>query len=154
MSSLLLVCTANICRSPMAEVVFTAQARALGLDLVASAGTHAHPRGQVMDPRAQAALAQRRYTPPKRWKSRRVTAEDFERFDRVLAMDEDNLAALRKICPPEAAHKLGMFLDLLPEMQGRPVPDPYFGSALGFENVLTLIERASRALFEARQAAA
>ena len=72
MSSLLLVCTANVCRSPMAEVVFRAQAYALGLSQVASAGTHAHPRGQAMDKRAVAALEQRRYQPDKRWRSRRI----------------------------------------------------------------------------------
>lgn len=136
----------------MAEVVFRAQAYALGLSQVASAGTHAHPRGQAMDKRAVAALEQRRYQPDKRWRSRRIEVADFSRFDRVLAMDEDNLASLRRLCPPEQAHKLGLFLDLVPELRGQPVPDPYFGSPQGFENVLTLIERASRGLFESRQA--
>ena len=144
MKSLLLVCTANICRSPMAEVVFKAQAAVLGLGRVASAGARASSRPQGMDARALAALSRRKYPTDKKWRSRRVEVEDFQRFDHVVAMDEDNLHALRRLCPPELAHKVGLLLDVVPGREGQEVPDPYFGSAQGFENVLDLIELAAR----------
>jgi len=140
--SLLLVCTANLCRSPMAETVL--RAYGAGWALVASAGTRAAPRAHDMDARARAALVQRRYQPAAKWKSRRVTLQDFAQFSRILAMDEDNMNDLRRGCPPEHLHKLGMFLDLVPGMAGQSVPDPYFGSAQGFERVLDLIEAAVR----------
>ena len=144
MDSLLLVCTANICRSPMAEAVFKAQAAALGVGRVASAGVRASSRAQGMDPRAVAALTRRKYLVDKKWRSRRVEPEDLLRFDRILAMDLDNLNALRRLCPPELLPKLGLLLDLVPGQRGQEVPDPYFGSAQGFENVLDLIELAAR----------
>ena len=150
MTSLLLVCTANICRSPMAEAVFKAQAAALGLGRVASAGVRASSRAQGMDPRAVQALARRRYAVEKKWRSRRVEPEDFLRFEHILAMDVDNLNALRRLCPPELLHKLGLLLDLVPGRQGQEVPDPYFGSARGFENVLDLIELAAHSWVQAR----
>lgn len=144
MTSLLLVCTANICRSPMAEAVFKAQAAVLGLGRVASAGTRASSRPQNMDPRAAAALGRRQVPVDRKWRSRRIEADDFLRFDHVLAMDEDNLALLRRHCPPEQLHKVGLLLDLVPGREGQEVPDPYFGSVQGFENVLDMIELAAR----------
>ena len=149
MQSLLLVCTANICRSPMAEAVFKAQAAVLGLGRVASAGVRASSRAQSMDARAAAALSRRKYPLEKKWRSRRIEAEDFLRFDHLLAMDEDNLHALRRQCPPELLHKVGLLLDVVPGREGQEVPDPYFGSAQGFENVLDLIELAARSWSQA-----
>ncbi|HLO93688.1 MAG TPA: low molecular weight protein-tyrosine-phosphatase [Burkholderiaceae bacterium] len=144
MKSLLLVCTANICRSPMAEAVFKAQAAVLGLGRVASAGAHASSRPQGMDTRAVAALSRRKYPVDRKWHSRRIEAEDYLRFDHILAMDLENLDALRRQCPPEQRHKLALLLDLVPDRVGQEVPDPYFGSTAGFENVLDLIELAAR----------
>ena len=151
MQSLLLVCTANICRSPMAESVFKAQATLLGLGRVASAGVRASSRAQGMDARAITALGRRKYPVDKKWRSRRVEAEDYLRFDHILAMDQDNLDALRRQCPPEQQHKLRLLLDLVPERRGQEVPDPYFGSALGFENVLDLIELAAHSWAASRR---
>jgi len=135
MSSILLVCVANICRSPMAEVVFRARAPLLGLGRIESAGVRASPRGNPMDPRALAALAQRQYKAEKKWRSRRVAPVDFERFDQILAMDLEVLEALREQCPPPLLARLGLFLE-----DDAEVPDPYYGSAKGFEHVLNLIE--------------
>jgi len=56
-------------------------------------------------------------------------------------METDNLVALRKICPPELQHRLHLFMDLVPGMAGQDVPDPYFGPASGFDQVLMLLER-------------
>lgn len=146
MTTLLLVCTANICRSPMAEAVLKAQ----GLyGLVQSAGVHAGPRGEPVDARAARALLQRGYELGKKWRSRRLLVEDFARFDLVLAMDADNLRDLRRLCPSEQQAKLHLFLDFVPGHAGREVPDPYFGSVQGFEHVLSLVELGASGLREA-----
>lgn len=148
MNSVLLVCTANICRSPMAEAVLRAQ----GLFAeVQSAGARAAPRGEPVDARAARALQQRGYQLPRRWRSRRVQAEDLQRFDLVLAMDQDNLRDLRELAPPALQPRLRLFLDCVPGRAGQEVPDPYFGSPQGFEHVLDLLELGATSLRQALQ---
>ena len=78
-------------------------------------------------------------------KARRVTTADFERFDYIIAMDEDNLACLRDESPKEHRHKLRLFLEFSAGTE-QEVPDPYYGGAAGFERVLDLVEDASRGL--------
>lgn len=141
-AAVLLVCRANLCRSPMAEAVFRACAPALGLARVASAGVHAAPRGEPMDPRARAALERRRYGVDKKWRSRRVQPEDLAKFDRVLALDSYVLDELRELWPGVPAHRVHLLLDHLPGMEGEDVPDPYYSSAIGFDVALDLIETA------------
>ncbi|MCV2350987.1 low molecular weight protein-tyrosine-phosphatase [Paucibacter sp. Y2R2-4] len=155
MPSVLFVCTANICRSPMAEAVLKARREAMGPDGVAafaqvqSAGARAGPRGEPIDARALAALQRAQLSVEKKWRSKRVQPEDFERYDLIMAMEADNLAVLRKLCPPELQHKLHLLLDFVPGLEGQDVPDPYFGPAAGFDHVLALIERGVAGLGEA-----
>ena len=157
MPSVLLVCTANICRSPMAEVILRARLKEAGLESaqpVQSAGARAHPRGgETMDARAAAALQRHDYRPEKKWRSRRVQLEDFERFDLILAMEAQNLDDLRKLCPaPPLQGKLRLLLDFAPGLEGQDVPDPYFGPTQGFDHVLGLIERGVAGLVAASRA--
>ena len=97
MNKFLLVCTANICRSPMALTVareLVAQrglSRSIQMD---SAGTHAPAPAQLPDPRAIAALVRRGYKPEKK-RSTRVMTSHFAEYDLIVAMDADNLAELR-----------------------------------------------------------
>jgi protein-tyrosine phosphatase len=152
MASLLIVCTANICRSPMAEAVFKAR---LGehFQTIESAGVHADPRGGPVDARAAAALARHALSLDRKWRSRRVSADDLARFDLVLAMEADHVAALReKATTPEQRAKVKLLLDLVPELAGQEVPDPYFGPANGFDVVITLLERGAQALLAEAQA--
>ena len=79
--------------------------------------------------------------------ARRVTVDDFERFDYIVAMDEDNLLRLRDEAPAEHHEKISLFLDFA-DCEEREVPDPYYGGAAGFERVLDLVEEASRGLLE------
>lgn len=148
MTHILMVCTANICRSPMAQMVGAHLADQAGLSgrvTFESAGTQASRFSEPPDPRTKAALQKRDY-PVRKKRSRRVKPDDFTRFDLILAMDQSNLDDLVQECPPELAHKLRLFLAFAPELGLREVPDPYFGGPQGFERVLDLCEAAATGL--------
>lgn len=148
MVKVLFVCMGNICRSPTAHGVFQRMVEQTGLSRhveVDSAGTHAYHIGNPPDPRAQSA-ALRRGIDLSLQRARRVEASDFKRFDYLLAMDEENLKSLRAACPPQYVHKLSLFMEYAPELRMHEVPDPYYGGASGFEQVLDLVEAASEGL--------
>lgn len=141
----LMVCMGNICRSPTAEGVLRTFLEREGLAQrvdVDSAGTHAYHIGKAPDPRTLQAAARRGYDLAA-LRARQVNDFDFVRFDHILAMDRDNLALLRRACPAEHSHKLGLFLDYAPACDEDEVPDPYYGDADGFERVLDLVEAAA-----------
>ena len=134
----LMVCMGNICRSPTAEVVLRQRLAAHGLITqveVDSAGTGGWHVGEAPDSRAQRHALRRGYD-LSRLRARRVVEADFERFDLLLAMDEDNLSELQRLKPAGARAELRLFAAV-------EVPDPYQGGAQGFESVLDLIEQAS-----------
>lgn len=148
MVKVLFVCMGNICRSPTAHGVFQHMVEQTGLSRhveVDSAGTHAYHLGNPPDPRAQQA-ALRRGIDLSPQRARRIAAADFKRFDYILAMDEENLKSLRTSCPPQHVHKLSLFMEYAPELRMHEVPDPYYGGASGFEQVLDLVEAASEGL--------
>jgi len=154
----LFVCMGNICRSPAAEAVVRSLARKAGLSTfleVDSAGTHAYHEGEAPDPRVRKAAAKRSYD-LSGLRARCVIDSDFVRFDRILAMDRQNLAFLRRLCPPELNAKLGLFLDFVDRgvVLEDEIPDPYYGNAEGFERVLDLCELAGKGLLEAITASA
>jgi len=140
----------NVCRSPMAQWVTLHLASQAGMGStlrVDSAGTHAVGGNAPIDPRARTALAKRGY-PIGKGRSRQVTDADFERSDLVLAMDNANMSALRQLCPSEHTHKLRLLLEFAPATGMMDIPDPYYGSADGFEKVLDLCEAGARGLLE------
>jgi protein-tyrosine phosphatase len=148
-TSVLFVCMGNICRSPTAEGVFRHHVEQAGLGeriVVDSAGTHAYHVGDPPDRRSKAA-AERRGIGLGDLRARRVSDQDFERFDYIIAMDMDNLERLKDQSPPEHHPKVRLFLEFS-SAQEREVPDPYYGGAAGFERVLDLVEEASRGLLE------
>ena len=152
----LMVCMGNICRSPTAEGVLRAKLQRAGLGgliVVDSAGTIGSHAGEAPDPRAIAHAAARGYD-LSGLRARLVVAEDFERFDWLLAIDDDNLAWLRKRAPAGAAERCALLLPFAGLQLDPPqVPDPYYGSPAGFERVLDLLELACDPLV-ARLAAA
>ena len=147
---ILFVCLGNICRSPTAEIVFRAVAQRDAPDLVLeidSAGTAAYHVGELPDQRTRQAAARRGYD-MSALRARTVEAEDFEHFDLILAMDRENLRALQRRAPAQARDRLRLFLEFAPDPGVSEVPDPYYGGPNGFEDVLDLIEAASRGLIE------
>lgn len=149
MTRILFVCLGNICRSPTAQGVFTSRLLSRGLQVdieVDSAGTGGYHQGEAPDRRATAAARQRGYDIT-HLRARAVTDSDFERFDLILAMDRSNLENLLDRAPESVRQRIGLFMDYAP---GWPeeVPDPYFGGAEGFEQVLDMLEAASDALLD------
>ncbi|ELW9448929.1 low molecular weight phosphotyrosine protein phosphatase [Burkholderia cenocepacia] len=144
------VCLGNICRSPTAEGVMRRQVDAAALaDRIAidSAGTGDWHVGEPPDTRAQAAARSRGYD-LSALRARQVSAADFEQFDLLLAMDEANLAELRRRCPPQHREKVRLLMEFAPGATETEVADPYFGGAQGFEQVLDQVERACAGLLE------
>jgi protein-tyrosine phosphatase len=145
---ILFVCLGNICRSPTAEAVLRAIAAREARELFVetdSAGTAGYHIGEPPDERSQAAARRRGYD-LSALRARIVGPQDFEQFDLLLAMDRDNLAVLRSRAPVACRDRVRLFLDFAPEQGTAEVPDPYYGGANGFEEVLDLIEAAARGL--------
>ena len=147
-TNVLFVCLGNICRSPTAHGVFETLVKGEGLsDVIAvdSAGTGDWHLGCPPDERAtQTALIQGYDLSHLR--ARKVKVEDFEQFDHILAMDRINLANLKRMAPTDFIGKLSLFLDYADQPGPAEVPDPYTGGKDDFEQVLRLIENASRGL--------
>ncbi len=145
----LFVCLGNICRSPTAEAVFrhvlTHEGEGLRIE-IDSAGTHGYHIGEPPDVRTQAA-ARRRGIDMSGLRARQVHAADFEEFDLILAMDRENLAELKRRSPARLHDRLRLFLEYT-SLTDREVPDPYYGGEAGFEQVLDLVEKASRGLLD------
>jgi protein-tyrosine phosphatase len=145
------VCTGNICRSPTAEVVMRALVDGAGLAgqvEVSSAGTGDWHAGEGADPRAVAVLRRCGYDPGAHV-ARVFEPSWFAEADLVVALDRSHERELRRVAGAGDEDKLRLLLDFDPEATGRDVPDPYYGGAGGFEDVLALIERGCRGLLEA-----
>ena len=158
---ILFVCLGNICRSPAAEAVFRDRVEKAGLAgrfEIDSAGLIGYHAGDGADPRMKAHAARRGYRLDSI--SRPVAPEDFDRFDRIVGMDDRNLRELRRlgrkteseaaICmaPTGQWRAICKMTDFCRKSDCTEVPDPYYGGDAGFELVLDLIEDASDGLLE------
>jgi protein-tyrosine phosphatase len=145
---ILFVCMGNICRSPSAEGVFRQVLLTDAPDLqieIDSAGTHDYHIGAPPDRRSIEA-ARRRGIDLSSLRARMVASEDFDRYDLILAMDEDNLRELRRRAPENRHERIRLMMEFAPQAPSRFVPDPYYGGAQGFEDVLDLLEEAAQGL--------
>lgn len=139
MKRILFVCLGNICRSPAAEGVLRAKARARGVDVyIESAGTGGWHVGDPPDGRMIKAAGARGYDISHQ-RAREVALSDFYEFDYLLAMDLSNHADLMETAPPNRTCDIRLFLDFA-DGETRETPDPYYGPAGGFDRVLDLIE--------------
>lgn len=146
------VCTGNICRSPMAEVVFRELAENAGLgEYVASSsfGTGDWHVGERADVRTLEALRRRGYD-GEHHRARQFTPDDFDAHDLIVALDHSHERILAGWArTPDDADKLALLLAFDPAAAGGAldVPDPYYAGPEMFDEVLAMIESASRALF-------
>lgn len=148
---LLFVCSGNICRSPTAEGVLRQLAHAASLELeVDSAGIGGWHSGDAPDARSVRHAKLRGYD-LSALRARQIAPADFLFFDRIFAMDRSHLRDLMRLAPELHLAKVSLFLDVLVRVAaeaplGREVPDPYYGGAEGFEEVLDLVEQGCRAI--------
>ena len=145
------VCTGNICRSPMAEVVLRAHAERAGLAgrlAIESAATGDWHVGEPADQRTIDALARAGYDGT-RHRARQFDATDFPQLDLVVAFDRGQARILRNWAHSELEQeKVRLLLEFEPELAGlQDVPDPYYSDAGMFDRVLGMIERSTQALF-------
>lgn len=140
---ILFVCLGNICRSPAAEAMLRLLVERNNLQHrveIDSAGTYGGHAGDRSDPRMRSAAAARGIEMTHR--ARQVREEDFDRFDRIIAMDDNNYEALFRLAPDRAAQqKIFRFREYLrhnPDWSY--IPDPYYEGHEGFELVLDLLE--------------
>jgi protein-tyrosine phosphatase len=145
------VCLGNICRSPMAEVVFRSRLAEAGLAdrvQVASAGTGDWHIGEGADPRTLAALTTRGYDAGGH-RARQFEPAWFDDYDLVVALDRRNLADLRAIAPVHRRPDVRLLRSFDPDAGADlDVADPYYGGDDGFDAVLGVVERACTGLLE------
>ena len=146
----LFVCTANLCRSPMAEGVFRTLAERAGVAdgfEIASAGTSDGFVGRPPMPEAIEVAASRGYD-ISGIVSRQMVSDDIAHFDYPLAMDGSHLVAMRWLAPRALVGKPKLFLSFGPPMGIVDVADPMGGPKDGFESALNLIEAGCKGLLE------
>ncbi|MGH8321375.1 MAG: low molecular weight protein-tyrosine-phosphatase [Gammaproteobacteria bacterium] len=148
--SILFCCMGNICRSPTAEGVFRKlhQEYAPQLSMhIDSAGTHSYHVDQPPDERAIAA-ARGRGIDISAHRGRVATRDDFSCFDYILAMDNDNLSRLQRLRPTDGKAELRLLLEFAQDCEIQEVPDPYYGGATGFDQVLDLTRQGALGLLK------
>lgn len=148
--SILFVCLGNICRSPMAEAIFLKileREHASDRFTVDSAGLLGYHQGELPDSRMRYHAGKRGYSLTHR--SRPFSRADFDRFDVIVGMDDQNIAGLKKqsVTLDEDA-KIFRMTDFCQSLEATHVPDPYYGGDQGFENVINLLEDACEGLFK------
>lgn len=141
----------NICRSPSAEAVFSALVKNAGLANqfeIDSAGTHAYHVGEPADKRMSQHAKKRGFNLTSI--ARKFNPySDFDHFDYIVAMDDENIRALKNMTRNEDdLGKIHKMTDFKKDWAYDEIPDPYYGGEEGFELVLDLLEDASEGLLE------
>lgn len=151
MKKVLFVCLGNICRSPAAEEIMRKLVEDAGLEdsfVLDSAGLIDYHEGEPADGRMHAHAARRGYRLTHL--SRPIKYDDFFDFDVIVGMDDRNISKLRAMAPGlEEEQKVVRMTDYCRLKVVDHVPDPYYGGASGFENVLDILEDACAGLLDA-----
>ncbi len=127
MIQILFVCHGNICRSPMAEFILPALARARGLEgcyQTASAAVSSEETGNPMYPPARRCLNQHGVPFDAGKRARKVVPADYDRNDRIICMDRSNLRLLRRIIPDDPDGKISLMMQWAGV--SRDVADPWY----------------------------
>jgi protein-tyrosine phosphatase len=152
MIKVLFICMGNICRSPTAHAVMQHKIDNMGLSNrieVDSAGTHAYHTNEKSDPRSRA-YATSKGIDMEYIRARKVSVNDYDEFDYIVAMDNDNLDLLHYYAPDNFTAKVSLFLAFANRkgVSETVVPDPYYGGDEGFANVFNLVNDGCDALIE------
>lgn len=160
MVGVLFICMGNICRSPLAEGVFRHQALARGLKEgpgldfhCASAGTIGYHEGNPPDSRS-IKVAKSKGIDISSQRSRKVQPGDFDDFDYIIPMDNDNIRSLYPVYESRHEPKISLLLSHANivtkggEGNTSEVPDPYYGGPEGFDHCLKLITLGTEGLLE------
>lgn len=136
------VCLGNICRSPVAEGVFSYLVKKGGLSNkfnIDSCGTAAYHTGEQPDSRMCQTAA--KYGVHLSHRARQITEEDLEFFDHILVMDNSNYADIMKLCTSDLqSEKVHLYREYDNNSDQMEVPDPYYGGVKGFEDVFVIVK--------------
>ncbi len=147
---ILFVCLGNICRSPLAEAVFRHKVKERGAEHrfeIDSAGTASYHVGSSPDARSARVARARGITMS--GCARQLTPDDLRRFDYVIAMDAENLAAIERLqARTGGSARVHRLREWDPQPDGGDVPDPYYGGPRGFEEVHDIVDRSCEALLD------
>ncbi|HKJ79686.1 MAG TPA: low molecular weight protein-tyrosine-phosphatase [Prolixibacteraceae bacterium] len=148
---ILFVCMGNICRSPSAEAVFKGLVKKEGIEQqfeIDSAGTGAWHAGEPADKRMRKHATERNYDLTSI--ARQFDPDnDFDDFDLIIGMDDENVTNLKNLARNEGdSKKIHKITDYRKEWNYDEVPDPYYGGDEGFELVLDLLEDSCQGLLE------
>jgi protein-tyrosine phosphatase len=145
--NILMVCLGNICRSPLAEGIMKHKITKYGLKAnVESAGFEPFHNGDTADERA-IEVAEKHGVNISTHQARLFQVNDFDRFDRIFVMDQNNyLDVMDKTRNENDRKKVDFILNLIKPGGNVPVPDPYYGQLNDFENVYELLDQATEKL--------
>ena len=144
--SVLFVCLGNICRSPTAECIFREKAKISKLDIFCdSAGTASWHVGSFPYQPMQLAAKNRGFD-MSQLRARQIKIADFNEFDLLVVMDQENRSNLQNLCP-EQSDKVHLLTDYsLEDLDYDYVPDPYY--TRNFNQTLDIIEASLNGLVE------
>lgn len=146
------VCTGNICRSPMAEIILRKffEDRGLGADkvVVQSSGVSDEEFGNPIDRRAQKVLRERGYEVPSDHFAHRISREEADESDLLLPMTADHMRSLLRLLPSQKRQAVHLYRSFDPDLP-KPTPgqesrldlvDPWYGGSHEFEVAIDQIE--------------
>lgn len=140
---ILFVCTANLCRSPLAHGICLALLEDYPILQppihIASAGTHAY-RDSPPNQQSQA-IAKQHHIDISTLRSQKLIIEDFQNYHHIIAMDQNNLRHMQEICPQQHTKKIKRLLGYAPETWQTDIPDPYGLGEHGFSKIYDLIHQ-------------
>lgn len=148
-TKVLMVCLGNICRSPMAEGLLRHKVRQLNLEVdTDSAGTAGYHIGSKPDQRMIDTAAQFGVDISD-LRARQFNVNDFDEFDFIFAMDQENQFNMQKLAKNETQRdKVKLFLEYVNYRNFTEVPDPYYGTKKDFEFVYNMLDEATETLLK------